>query len=187
MKESVVEACLGQMITAGLGFSLEDPNLIDTPKRMAKMYCQEFFTNVGKEFTDFKSFPNEEGYTEIIVFPPISFISTYSHHFLPFFGTAWLAYIPNDKLIGASKPARLVQHYAARPQLQENLCNQVIDAFENAMRPEGCMVVMEAVHMCMISRGVKQPNNGGMITSSIRGNFFKDSVKQEALKLMGLK
>jgi len=186
MDISIVKDMFSQLMTEGLGFDLNDSNLSGTPARVARMYCDEFFKNVGIEFTDYKSFPNDHNYKEIIVFPPISFISTCSHHFLPFYGTAYVAYIPSYSLIGASKPARLVQHYAARPQLQENLCKEVIGAFNKNIKPDGCMVVMKAVHMCMISRGVKQPDNGGMVTSAIRGRFKIDSVKQEALKLMGL-
>ncbi len=173
-------------MSEGLGFDLSDPNLLDTPKRVAKMYCSEWFKSVGSEFTDFKSFPNEEKYTQIIMYDRIHFTSFCSHHFLPFTGLAWLGYIPENTLVGASKPTRLIQHYASRPQLQENLTHQVLNAFVNAIKPEGAIVVMRAIHSCMTCRGVGQTNGAGMITDALHGSFFKPEVKSEALELVKL-
>ena len=186
MDQSKVEHYFKLLMTEGLGFDLSDPNLSDTPSRVAKMYCREWFKSVGSEFTDFKSFPNDEGYQQIIMSDRIQFSSICSHHFLPFTGLAWVAYIPKDILVGASKMSRLVEHYASRPQLQENLTHQVLNSFVNHIVPEGVMVVMRAIHTCMTCRGVRQTNGAGMQTSALHGSFFQLDVKSEALELIKL-
>lgn len=186
MEEHKVAYFLTKMIEEGLGLDLSDPNLMNTPQRVAKMYCREWFKSVDNEFTDFKSFPNDEGYTQIIMYDRIHFTSICSHHFLPFTGLAWLAYIPRDTLIGASKPSRLIEHYASRPQLQENLTHQVLNCFTENIKPEGAMVIMRAVHSCMSCRGVKQTGGAGMITDALYGTFFTPEVKLEALELIKL-
>ena len=185
MDESKVAHYFAQLMSKGLGFDLTDPNLKDTPKRVAKMYCREWFKSVGSEFTDFKSFPNES-YKQIIMSDRIHFISICSHHFLPFTGLAWVSYIPNKVLIGASKMSRLVEHYASRPQLQETLTYQILNAFVEGIDPEGVMVVMRAVHSCMTCRGVKQIGGAGMQTSALHGAFYTPEVKSEALELIKL-
>lgn len=164
---------------------LNDPNLVSTPKRIAKMFVNDFFVNVDKEFDDFSLFPNKN-YDQMIISDKIYFTSVCSHHFLPFSGYAYLAYIPNDWFIGASKMARLVEHYAKRPQLQENLCNDVIESFYDNVNPKGCMVVMKAIHDCMQCRGVRQTNSNSLITSALKGSFYEDKVKNEALQLISL-
>ena len=90
MNQTVVEEHFRKLMIEGLGFDLTDPNLIDTPKRIAKMYCNEWFNGVDTEFNDFKSFPNTENYEQILCFDNIHFSSICSHHFLPFTGYAWL-------------------------------------------------------------------------------------------------
>jgi len=187
MDISTVEFHLKRAIQDGLGFDLNDPNLKDTPKRIAKMYCNEFFKNVGKEFTDFSLFPNSPTYNQIIMSDRIYFTSMCSHHFLPFSGHAWLLYIPNNHLIGLSKMARLIKHYSARPQLQEQLCNDILFSFTEAVKPLGAMLVMKATHCCMSCRGVYQYNGAGMVTSQISGCFLEfPEVKQEGLELIKL-
>lgn len=186
MDQEKVTYHFNKLMSEGLGLDLSDPNLTDTPKRVAKMYCSEWFKSVGTEFTDFKSFPNEEGYEQIIMSDRINFTSICSHHFLPFTGLAWIAYIPKQLLIGASKMSRLVEHYASRPQLQENLTHQVLNTFVQGLQPEGAMVVMRAVHSCMTCRGVRQSDHAGMQTSALHGAFFKAEVKLEALELIKL-
>jgi len=186
MDETKVAYHFAQLMTEGLGFDLTNPNLSDTPSRVAKMFCREWFKSVGSEFTDFKSFPNDEAYTQIIMSDRIHFTSFCSHHFLPFTGLAWIGYIPNNLLVGASKMSRLVEHYSSRPQLQENLTHQVLNTFVNAIEPEGVMVVMRAVHSCMTCRGAKQIGGAGMQTSALHGAFFKPEVKSEALELIKL-
>lgn len=187
MNEELVQALFRCVLSDGLGLNLDDPNLKDTPKRIAKMYCRELFKNIDVEFNDFKSFPNENSYDAIIVSDNISFTSVCSHHFLSFSGLAWVLYIPDKTLVGASKMARLVEHYAARPQLQENLCWDIINRFMDNVKPLGAMVVLRAVHKCMTCRGVKQPPNAGFMTSAVAGVFSDDSsAKQEGFELIKL-
>src|SRR5574337_83306 len=115
----------------------------------------------------------------------IHFTSVCSHHFLPFTGKAWFLYIPNEHdLIGASKMPRLVAHYAARPQLQENLCHEVLNRFVEVMQPKGAMLVMRAVHGCMSCRGVRQYNGTGMTSSAIYGSFTQESTRSEGMALI---
>jgi len=186
MDKKKVEHFFKSILEVGLGLDLTDPNLIDTPARIAKMYCDEWFSGVNSDFEDLKVFPNTEHYRQIICFDKIHFTSICSHHFLPFTGYSWLLYLPRKNLVGASKPARLIAHYSARPQLQENLTQQILDRFVKVVKPFGAMVVMQAKHECMACRGVRQTNDAGMTTSALYGYFFKTGVKSEALELIKL-
>jgi GTP cyclohydrolase I len=195
MNQALVEEHIYLMLKDGLGFDMTDPNLIDTPKRIAKMYCKELFHAVNKEFPEkeFSKFPNTEKYNQITMLDNIHFTSVCSHHFLPFTGKAWFLYIPGDfdmsnesDLIGASKPARIIAHYAARPQLQENLCHQVMNRFVEVMQPKGAMLVMRAIHGCMSCRGVRQYNNTGMTSSAVYGAFNEPATRAEAMQLIQL-
>ena len=187
MNIDCVERHFRALMVEGLGMDCKDPNLCDTPNRVARMYCEEFFHNIDKEFEDFKAFPNEHGYDQIIVSDKVFFTSICAHHFLPFSGLAWVLYIPKDKLVGASKLARLVEHYARRPQLQENLCHEVLNRLVSGVDPHAAMVVLRGIHDCMMCRGVRQTNGAGFITSSVYGYFKEDlSTKQEALNLIQL-
>jgi len=167
-----------------MNLDLSDSNLKDTPSRIARMYCNEFFKNVSTEFKDFRSFPNTYGYNQIIVSDRIQFTIMCAHHFLPFSGLAWISYVPKPLLIGGSKMARLVNHYSHRPQIQENLCHEILSAFNNAIQPEGVMVFMKAVHGCMKCRGVKQ-SSSGMMTSAVSGIFAEDaSMESKGLEMI---
>lgn len=189
MNQSIVEQHIRKMLVEGLGFDLNDPNLSDTPKRMAKMYCRELFHNTNQEFPekDFRKFPNKEKYSQIMMVDNIHFTSMCSHHFMPFTGKAWFLYIPNEyDLVGVSKLPRLVGHYAARPQLQENLCHEVMNRFIEVMQPEGVMLVMRAIHGCMSCRGVRQYNNTGMTSSAVYGAFTDAATRAEGMSLIQL-
>lgn len=177
-----------QLLTEGLGLDLNDPNLTDTPKRIAKMYCQELFHNVGQEFPaeEFRSFPNDEKYSQIVMVDNIHFTSMCSHHFMPFTGKAWFLYIPGETLVGVSKIPRIVEHYSARPQLQENLCHQIMNRFVEVVQPVGAMLVMRAIHGCMACRGVRQYANSGMTSSAIYGSFKEEATRLEGLELIKL-
>jgi len=185
MNQKKAEKYFRKLMEQGLDLDLSDPDLKPTPKRVARMYCKEFFHGQHKDFTDFALSKNKKDYNQIVVLDNIHFISMCGHHFLPFIGKAWLLYLPDKHLVGASKPARCIEHYAARPQLQENLCHDVINQFFEVAKPKGVMVVMRAVHGCMSCRGVKQNNGAGMMSSAVLGIFAtNDSIKQEGLKLI---
>ncbi len=180
-----IEKTFQDILHIGFGLDVNDPNLIDTPKRLTKMY-KDFFQNTYKSFGSLTTFPNTEKYNQIILLDKIHFTSICSHHFLPFSGYAWFAYIPNEKLLGASKPARVIEHYSKRPQLQETLCQQVVDFIEKELNPQGIMLVMRAIHGCMSCRGINQYHGAGMTTSAITGVFQTESAKNEVLSLISL-
>jgi GTP cyclohydrolase I len=123
-------------------------------------------------------FPNSEGYSNMVIVKDIAFFSVCSHHMIPFFGKAHVAYIPGEKIVGLSKIARMVEFFARRPQLQERLTEQVVDFLEAKLEPEGSIVVMEARHLCMEMRGVEKP--GALTTTSaLRGCFDQPRVREE--------
>jgi GTP cyclohydrolase I len=170
----------------GLGLDLTDPNLIDTPERIAKMYCNELMGSLNKEAPTLKTFPNVN-YDEIILFDNIPYTSLCSHHLLPFSGRAWLAYLPDKELIGASKSARLINYFSGKPQLQEKLGVEVVDYLSTEINPKGVMLVMGADHGCMGCRGGKTGFHSGMITSITRGVFREvQSAKEEVMQLIHL-
>ncbi|MEW9500217.1 GTP cyclohydrolase I FolE [Jeotgalibacillus marinus] len=165
----------------------EDPTregLLDTPKRVAKMY-EEMFEGLHinpKEY--FKTIFNED-HEELVFVKDISFYSMCEHHLVPFYGKAHVAYLPKDgKVTGLSKLARAVEATARRPQLQERITSTVVDAIMDMLAPHGAMVIVEAEHMCMTMRGVRKP--GAMtMTTAARGVFETDSVRRnEVLTLM---
>jgi GTP cyclohydrolase I len=183
----IVEDSMRRLIKEGLGLDLSDPNLSRTPQRVAEMYCKEFFANIGREFDGVTCFPAESKSRDIIMFDNIDFVSVCSHHFLPFTGRAWLLYIPKDQIVGASKPARIISHYAKRPQLQERLCRDVINCFNRHVQPEGSMVFMRAIHQCMSCRGAKQSQKSGMATSAVEGVFLTvPNMELKALEMIKL-
>jgi len=187
MDISLTENYIRLALEKGLGLDLKDPNLAGTPERIARMYHKEFFKGLNIEFEGLTVFPNSENYDQIVLLDNVHFVSVCSHHFLPFAGLAWVAYIPSDKVVGASKPSRVITHYASRPQLQETLCQQVVTFLEEKLKPKGVMIVMRAVHGCMSNRGINQYGGAGMMTSAIRGVFKTDpAAKSEALDLIKL-
>lgn len=165
----------------------EDPDregLRATPDRVVRMY-EEIFGGYDidpKEVlgTTFE----EENHQEMVIVRDIEFFSHCEHHMVPFFGKAHIGYIPNGKIVGISKFARLVDCLARRLQIQERLTSQIADVIMEVLEPAGCMVVIEGVHMCMRMRGVKNPCSD-TVTSAVRGYFLdRPPVRQEFLTLM---
>ncbi len=170
-------------IIALLGLDLSDPNLVETPDRVAKMYLEMFRGLAEGAEPKITVFPNDERYAAMVIEKDIPFYSLCSHHFVPFYGHAHLAYIPNDKIVGLSKMPRIVEFYARRPQLQERLTEQIAGFLEDQLAPQGVMVVIEARHLCVEMRGVKKP--GALtVTSAIRGIFYNRPVREEFLDLL---
>ncbi|MGH9365073.1 MAG: GTP cyclohydrolase I FolE [Thermoanaerobaculia bacterium] len=166
-----------------LGLDSSDPNLMRTPDRVARMYLEMFHGLSEGAEPDITFFPNDEHYTAMVMEKDIPFYSLCSHHFVPFYGHAHVAYIPNEKIVGLSKMPRIVEFYARRPQLQERLTEQVAGFLAGKLSPQGVMVVMEARHLCVEMRGVKKP--GALtVTSAIRGIFFNRPVREEFLDLL---
>lgn len=171
-----------------LGFDQEnDPNLKDTPKRIAKMYVNELLKGNFNPPPDITFFPNTKSYDQIIVSGPIEVKSLCSHHFVFFGGRAWLGVIPDQRVIGISKFSRIVEHFMRRPQIQEELTEQIVQYIEDLMQPKGIIVVMECKHFCMYARGVEEPN-AMMTTSAVRGAFAKNpETRKEFFDLINLK
>lgn len=166
-----------------LGLDTTDPNLFETPERVAKMYLEMFGGLAEGAEPDITFFPNDEQYKAMVIEKEIPFYSMCSHHFVPFYGYAHLAYIPNEKIVGLSKMPRILEFYARRPQLQERLTEQVAAFLADKLHPQGVMVVIEARHLCVEMRGVKK--SGALtVTSAIRGIFYNRSVREEFLDLL---
>ena len=186
MNKSILIDRFKSVIVGGLGLNINDPNLSGTPNRLTRMY-EELFQNVGKKPNKLiKTFPNP-GFDEIIMLDNIPFTSMCSHHFLPFQGLAWFLYLPNAALLGASKPARIIQFFSKKPQLQENLSREVMNYVVNEIKPRGAMLVMRAVHCCMSCRGANTGNQAGMTTSHTYGDFRDNpETRAEGLDLIKL-
>jgi GTP cyclohydrolase IA len=165
----------------------EDPNregLVDTPKRVAKMYAEVFAGLHEDPKQHFQTVFNED-HEELVLVKDIPFYSMCEHHLVPFFGVAHVAYIPRGgKVTGLSKLARAVETVARRPQLQERITATVADSIMETLDPYGVMVVVEAEHMCMTMRGVKKPG-AKTVTTAVRGLFETDQVaRAEVLSLI---
>jgi GTP cyclohydrolase I len=165
-----------------LDLDLKDPNLAETDLRVARMY-RELFVGLERGEPGLRTFPNREGYSEMVTVLDIPFYSLCAHHLLPFFGSAHVGYIPAERIVGLSKLARVVEHYARRPQLQERMTEQILGLLRDRLSPKGVMVVVQARHLCMEMRGVNKP---GVLTttSAISGAFDEDKVRQEFLSLL---
>ena len=161
----------------------KDANLVDTDRRVAKMYLDIFAGLDEGNRPKLTTFPNEERYTAMVMEKEIPFYSMCSHHFIPFYGHGHIAYIPNEKIVGLSKLPRLLEFFARRPQLQERLTEQVASTLEEELKPQGVMVVIEARHLCVEMRGVKKPG-AVTVTSAIRGIFLEKAVREEFLDLL---
>jgi GTP cyclohydrolase I len=149
--------------------------LLDTPKRVAKMYRQilEGYQIEPKDYLA-RTFGEVGQYNEMIILRDIRFESMCEHHMLPFIGKAHVAYVPRERVVGISKLARVVNGYARRLQIQERLTIQIAEAIEEVLQPKGVAVVLEAVHQCMTVRGVHKPGVS-MMTSHVLG-IFKDNA-----------
>ncbi len=164
----------------------EDPareGLLDTPRRIAEMY-EEIFGGLAVDPADYLKVGFEVAHDEMVILRNIPFYSMCEHHFLPFHGEAHVGYVPDGRVVGISKLARVVEGFARRPQIQEQLTSQVAEAIMATLRPDGVAVVIEAEHLCMTMRGVKKPGSR-MVTSAMRGEFRASSVtRAEFLSLV---
>jgi len=169
-----------------LGLDRNDDSLSGTPRRVAKMYVKEIFSGLNPEnFPDIKLFDNKYNYDQMLVEKNIVFYSNCEHHFVPIIGKAHVAYISAGKVIGLSKINRIVQHFAKRPQVQERLTMQISNAMKKALETEDVAVVIDATHLCVSSRGVKDVNSS-TVTSHFTGEFANEERKNEFLKYLDL-
>jgi GTP cyclohydrolase I len=178
---AAAERAAGDFLKA-LGVELNSESLRATPGRMARAYA-EFFTPRPFNLT---TFPNDEGYDELVLARDIPFRSVCEHHLLPFMGVAHVGYLPSERILGLSKLARIVEHFAAHPQVQERLTKQVADWLYANLLPRGAGVVIEAEHTCMTLRGV-QAAGSRTVTSTLLGTLREDPrSREEFLALTGI-
>ena len=169
-------------IIEALGEDADREGLQETPRRVAKLYA-ELFSGLGKDPAAELVTGFEEDHHEMVVLKDIPFNSVCEHHFLPFYGTADIGYVPRGKVVGASKLARALDVLAHRPQIQERLTSQLADVVYKTLAPEGVAVVLSAEHMCMTMRGVKKPGSR-VVTSASRGSMrTQASVRQDFLAM----
>ena len=159
---------------AALGIDLGREERRSTPARMARAYAELFAAQPFKLTT----FPNDEGYDELVLARAIPFRTLCEHHMLLFSGVAHVGYLPGDRILGLSKLARLVEHFAAQPQTQERLTMQVAKCLDTNLRPRGVGVVLEAEHLCMRMRGVEKQNSR-VTTSAMLGSFQSNQKTRE--------
>ena len=173
MREEVEDAV--RKLVAWAGDDPDREGLVDTPRRVVKAY-EEFFSGYQVDPTDYleRTFEETDGYDEMIVLRDIAFVSHCEHHILPVLGKAHVAYLPNRRVVGISKLARVVEAYARRLQIQERMTAQIANAIETALQPRGIAVVVEAEHQCMTTRGVMKPGVS-MVTSRMLGAFREDA------------
>lgn len=167
----------------------DDPNregLLDTPARVVRAY-EEFFAGYLEDPVQIlsRTFSEVEGYDEMIVMQDIRFESHCEHHMVPVIGKAHVAYLPDRRVVGISKLARLVDIYARRLQIQEKMTVQIADTLNEVLQPKGVAVVIEAAHQCMTTRGVHKPG-ARLVTSRMLGAFRSDSAtRREFLAIIG--
>ncbi|WP_370583167.1 GTP cyclohydrolase I FolE [Pontibacter sp. FD36] len=164
-----------------MGLDLTDDSLKGTPLRVAKMYVQEIFSGLHPENKPvIRRFENKYKYNQMLVERDITVYSSCEHHFVPIIGKAHVAYMPNEHVIGLSKLNRIVQYYARRPQVQERMTMQIADELKQALQTENVAVLIEADHLCVMSRGVNDVSSS-TITAEYSGLFEQDQYRNEFL------
>ena len=168
----------------------EDPareGLLDTPRRVAEAYG-DWFSGYGEDPREFlqRTFEEVAGYDEMVILRDISFESHCEHHMAPIIGKAHVGYLPNGKVVGISKLARVVETYARRFQVQEKMTSQIAGCIEHVLQPLGVAVVIEAAHECMTTRGIHK-RGVSMVTSKMLGVFRDDArTRMEFLQFIGM-
>jgi GTP cyclohydrolase I len=177
VREAVIE------LLKAIGEDPEREGLRDTPRRIADMYG-EIFGGLTIDPADYLKVGFEVAHDEMVILRDIPFYSMCEHHFLPFHGEVHVGYVPDGRVVGISKLARVVEGFARRPQIQEQLTSQIAEAIMGTLNPDGVAVVIEAEHLCMTMRGVQKPGSR-MLTSAMRGQFKQSSVtRSEFLSLV---
>lgn len=183
MDEPRIEAAVREILLA-VGEDPDRDGLVDTPARVARAYG-EFFAGLHHDPADILGTTFDISHEELVLVKDIEFYSMCEHHLVPFHGKAHIGYIPSEegKVTGLSKLARLVELYARRPQVQERLNTQIVEAIMKYLNPAGAIVVLSAEHMCMSMRGVQKPH-AKTVTSAVRGQLREPSTRSEAMTLI---
>ena len=170
-----------------LGLDLNDDSLKGTPHRVAKMYVKEMFWGLNPDNKPVVShFKNKFRYNEMLLEKDIQFYTNCEHHFVPFFGTAHVAYIPNVKVIGLSKLNLIVEYFSKRPQVQERMTMQIANELKHILGTDNVAVIINAKHLCVASRGIKD-NSSHTTTAEYCGQFDNEAVRTELHRLLALK
>ncbi|MBD2714693.1 GTP cyclohydrolase I FolE [Microvirga sp. STR05] len=169
-----------------LGLDLTDDSLAGTPRRVAKMYVQEWFRGLHPEHRpEVRLFDNRYQYGQMLLERDITLFSCCEHHFVPIIGKAHVAYLPGENVVGLSKLNRVVQYYARRPQVQERLTRQIAEELKQSLHTDNVAVLIEADHLCVMSRGVNDTSSS-TITAEYSGAFGTDAtLRAEFLRLIG--
>lgn len=169
-----------------LGLDLTDDSLAGTPRRVAKMYVQEWFRGLSPEHRpEVRLFDNRYQYQQMLVERDITLFSCCEHHFVPIIGKAHIAYLPGEHVVGLSKLNRVVQYYARRPQVQERLTRQIAEELKQTLHTDNVAVLIEADHLCVMSRGVNDTSSS-TITAEYSGVFEQDAaLRAEFLRMIG--
>ena len=190
MSSELIDEQIQAYIRHILKYIGEDPDregLKDTPKRVINAMAEQF-RGYRQDPADYlaRTFEEVEGYDELVLVSDIEVYSQCEHHMVPFVGKAHVAYIPNGRVVGLSKIARVVDVFAKRLQVQEKLTAQIANAMEDALHPQGVAVILQCQHFCMCYRGVKKPGSW-TTTSRLRGCFLEDpAARMELLTLIGM-
>ena len=185
-KKAVIEKHF-QIIMEELGLDMTDDSLRGTPHRVAKMFVEEIFSGLDpKNKPKLSVFDNSYHYDKMLVEANITFNSTCEHHFLPIIGKAHIGYVSSGKVIGLSKLNRIVDYYARRPQVQERMIMQIFNELKSALETENVIIVIEATHLCVSSRGIKDESSytstlqyGGIFNEKENRNDFFNMLKTE--------
>jgi len=170
-----------------LGLDLTDDSLKGTPHRVAKMYVKEMFSGLNPaNKPEIRLFENKYHYEDILVEKNITLFSCCEHHLVPIIGKVHVGYIPNGKVIGLSKMNRLVHYYSKRPQVQERLTMQIADGLKEALHSQDVVVVIEADHLCVSSRGI-QDTNSNTLTTSFSGKFLEEKFQSDFFRLINIR
>ncbi|MBS7232437.1 GTP cyclohydrolase I FolE [Flavobacterium psychroterrae] len=173
-----------QKIMEELGLDLTDDSLSGTPYRVAKMYVKELFSGLDpKNKPKISVFDNKYQYNKMLVESQITFNSSCEHHFLPIIGKAHIGYISSGKVIGLSKMNRIVEYYGRRPQVQERMTIQIFNELKNALQTNDVIVVVEAEHLCVSTRGVNDKSSK-TTTLEFGGKFEDDQVRNDFFKMI---
>lgn len=178
-----IEAAVREILIA-IGENPDRSGLAETPQRVARAYA-EVFSGLNQDPAEVLSRTFDISHQELVLVKDIPFYSTCEHHLVPFHGSAHVGYIPSadGKVTGLSKLARLVDVFAKRPQVQERLTTQIVDALVEHLKPRGAIVVVECEHMCMSMRGVRKPG-AKTVTSAVRGILHDPATRAEAMSLI---